>query len=249
VVDHRARFDGWNKDPRWVGIPEGHFDANDTWVDVNASNQTSPGQRPIVVYVGGAGDNCAVQFVQIDKVIVGADISVGASTPVRGMIEAIAVAACEVINGKVADSVAVPSCTVVKNGVTTVIVGADDSVVDAFESNVYGAYANLITPNGVAALFNGVIGAAGSSTAAASKFSAPLIVNGGKAVKAVQPDNMISKPASIVFFEAGATKKALSEEDIVNRLVALSDDTKKEAIAALAKGMKGQLVGSAKDCL
>ena len=25
-LDHRARFNGWNKDPRWIGVPEGHFD-------------------------------------------------------------------------------------------------------------------------------------------------------------------------------------------------------------------------------
>lgn len=215
---------------------------------MNAPHQESAGQRPIVVLVGGAGDNCAVQFVESSGVIAGADISVGAATPVRGMIEAIATAACEVMNGKLADSVAIPSCTVVKNGVTTVIVNADDSVVDAFENHIYGAYANLISPNGVSALFNGVIGTAPSSLAATSKFTAPHVVVNGKSIKALQPYNMVGKASTLVFFEAGAAKKSLNEADMIARLVDITDESKVEAITALTKGMKGLLVGSAKDC-
>ncbi len=53
AIDHRARFDGWNLDERWIGAPEGHFDAvTDEYINVNAADQKSKGQRPIVAFVG-----------------------------------------------------------------------------------------------------------------------------------------------------------------------------------------------------
>ena len=63
----------------------------------------------------------------------------------------------------------------------------------------------------------------------------------------LQPDNMAALPQNIVFFEAGAAKKALSAEEAASRLVDLTDESKKAAIEAFVKGAKCSVAGSAKD--
>jgi len=248
-LDHRARFNGWNHDPRWKSsVLEGHFDANDNWVDVNAAHQTSVGQRPIVVRVGGAGAHAAVQFVQVNKAIAGADVSIGGQAPVRALIDAVALAAVGTINVQHADCAAFASCSMVKDGKSTLVINADDSVVAAAlaSGSLYGAYANTLSPTGMSALFNGVVGAV-PAQAASNKFAAAHVVNGGMTALAVQPDNMTVLPQVIVFFEAGAAKKALTSEEAVAKLVDASDETKKAAIEAFVKGAKCSVAGSAKD--
>jgi len=247
-VDHRARFDGWNLDPRWIDQPEGHFDADDKWHEVNGPNQESQGERPIVAFVGGPGAHCAIQFSQRKDGagIVGANVSVGADAPVSAMVEALTEAACGVLNEQQADSVAVPSCALT-NG--TLVINADDSVTTGAHGagSLYGAYGNIITPDGVTAMWDGVVGPVPAKAAAHG--AAPFVVNGGNTAISLQPDNMSNKPTKIVFFEAGAGKKALSEDEAVERLVDLSDEGKTDAIRSLLKGVKCSTAGSAKDCM
>ncbi len=223
---------------------------NDKWVDVNSPDQVSPGQRHIVVSVGGEGSHSAVQFVQVAGTIAGADVTIGGSAPLRAMVEAISLAAVGTINVQQADCIALPSCSIVKDGKSTLVVNADDSVVAAAHAAgaLYGAYANLITPVGLSALFNGVICAAPAQSTV-SKFSAAHVINGGLTAVALQPDNMAATPRTLVFFEAGATKKALTEEEAVTRLVGLTDDKKKATIEAFVKGAKCFVAGSAKDAM
>ena len=247
-VDHRARFNGWNLDPRWIDQPEGHFDADDKWHEANGPNQESQGERPVVAFVGGPGAQCAIQFSQRKDGagIVGANVSAGADAPVSAIVEALTEAACGVINEQQADSLALPSCAF-NNG--TLVINADDSVTTGAHSAgaLYGAYGNIITPDGMTAMWDGVIGPVPSKVAGHG--AAPFVVNGGNTAVCLQPDNMTNKPTRIVFFEAGAGKKAVSEDDAVARLVDMSDEGKEGAIRSLIKGIKCSTAGSAKECM
>ena len=248
-LDHRARFNGWNKDPRWQSsVKEGYFDENDIFVDVNAPHQLASGQRPIVVRIGGTGTHAAVQFVEVNKAIAGADVSVGGQAPLRALVDAIALAAVGVLNVQHALCLAIPSCAIVKDGKSTLVVNADDSIVAAAQANgsLYGAYANILCPAGMSALFNGCFGVA-PAQAPSNKFAAAQVVNGGLTAMSLQPDNMATLPQAIVFFEAGAAKKDLTDAEATSRLIDLTDETKKTAVENFIKGVKCSVVGSAKD--
>ena len=245
-VDHRARFDGWNFDPRWEE-PEIKWTGTSYAVS-DVPTTPAKGQRPVVAYVGGAGDAVAVQFVESNKKIVGANVSVGGSAPVRALVEAVGLASTVVINALNKDALALASATLVKGSNTVVVVGADDSVVDAAlnSSLVYGAYHNVVTASGVSALWNGVISAP-TAAKATGKFVPPIVTSGGKAAVALAPDNLANAPKAFVFFEKGKGKAAISEEEAVKRLVAATDDSKLEVAKALVKGVKCYTAGSFAD--
>lgn len=253
AIDHRARFDGWNLDERWIGAPEGHFDAvTDEYINVNAADQKSKGQRPIVAFIGGTGSQSAVQFVERDGAIVGSNVSIGAGAPVRAMIDAIGHAANVVMTEQSEDGIAVSSASIVsKNGNTILIVGADDSVVEAaLKTGVLnGAYNNLITNYGISALWGGVISGVPSEPPSTHRLSAPHVVNGSTTAVHLQPDNMVAPAAAVVFYEKGAAKKALTTEQAVAKLVELTDESKTEVIKAILKGAKCSIVGSAADAV
>ena len=227
-VDHRARFDGWNFDPRWEE-PEIKWTGNSYSIN-DKPTVAAKGQRPIVAYVGGPGNTVAVQFVEANKKIVGANISVGGASPVRALVEALGLASSVLLNEQNATALALPSLSLVKGGNTVVVVGADDALLDAALSSslVYGAYNNLVMGTGVTALFNGVISTPKGAT---GRLAAPAIVNGGKAAVPLSPDNLTNPAKAIVFFEKGKGKSSLSEEEAVKRIVALTDESK----AAVAK--------------
>lgn len=69
-VNHRARFKGWNFDPRWKSsVPVWNGQSYDLPKDLPPVAQ--PGQRPIVAFVGGDHAILAVQFVENNSEIVG----------------------------------------------------------------------------------------------------------------------------------------------------------------------------------
>lgn len=246
-VDHRARFDGWNFDPRWE-------EPEVIWTGEKAQVNDGPtvpkkGQRPIVAYVGGPGDRVAVQFVEANAKIVGANISIGGAAPVRALVEALGHASSVLINEQNAcGGLALPATTLVKGASTVVVVSADDSVVDASaaSSSLFAAYHSFVSPAGVSALWNGAIAAAPAAPKA-SRLSPPLVVSSGKAAVALSPDNLAAPATSFVFFEKGARKGPVSEEDAVKRLAALTDEAKAEAIKAVLKGAKCYTAGSMAD--
>lgn len=227
-VDHRARFDGWNFDPRWEE-PEIEWTGNSYSVS-DKPTVAAKGQRPIVAYVGGPGSTVAVQFVEANKRIVGANVSAGGAAPVRALIEALGLASSVLINEQNATALALPSLSLVKGGSTVVVVGADDALLDTAlaSSLVYGAYNNLVLGTGVTALWNGVISA---PKGAAGRLAPPVIVNNGKAAVSLAPDNLANPAKAFVFFEKGKGKSTLGEDEAVKRIVALTDDSK----AAVAK--------------
>ena len=75
-MNHRARFKGWNFDPRWVEVKPVW---NGTGYDLpkDLPQVARPGERPIVAFVGGSSKAVAVQFVENNNEIVGANIVIG----------------------------------------------------------------------------------------------------------------------------------------------------------------------------
>ena len=246
-VDHRARFDGWNFDPRWAE-PEVIWTGDKAQVN---DGPTTPkkGQRPIVAYVGGPGDKVAVQFVEANAKIVGANICIGGAAPVRALVEALGHASSVLINEQnTCGGLALSATTLVKGASTVMVVSADDSIVDASaaSSSLYSPYHSFLTPAGVSAMWNGAITTAPTAPKA-SRLSPPLVVSSGKAAVGLSPDNLAPRPTSIVFFEKGARKGPVSEEDAAKRLAALTDEGRGEAIKAVLKGVKCYTAGSMAD--
>ena len=242
-TDHRARFNGWNKDPRWV---EPEITWNGSSYDVvDVPTVDKRGERPVVAYVGGAGSDIAIQFVQSNKKIVGANVVAGEGAPVRGIVAAIGEAACALINEQNTSSIAVPSVSFTKGNDTVVVINGDDSIVTAAaqKKTLYGAYHNVLSTNGVSALWNGYIGAASSNG------SLPTVVVGGQAAVALEPNNLAFPSKEIYFFEKGASKKKLTEEEALNKLVGLTAESKKEIAGSILKGVSVYVAGSANDVL
>ena len=246
-VDHRNRFDGWNKDPRWeTSVEEGNFDG-DVWVPAFAPGESAEGSRPVVAYYGGAGDKAAVQFftsTENPEIYIGATVSVGGDAPVRALIEAIGTASDVLINSR-GKALSVPSVAL-SNG--KLVIGADDSVVNAAlaKGSLYGAYNNVLTAGGISAGWNGVISKPPAKAASTHRFTVPAVVSGGKAAVALTPDNMIAA-SEIVFFEAGAAKKSLSEAEAAQKVSDMVGEMTGESITALLKGKKCSVAGAAAD--
>ncbi len=249
-VDHRTRFDGWNKDPRWqTTVEEGKFEG-DKWVPAFSPGETAEGSRPVVAFYGGAGNKAAIQFftsTENPEIYIGATVSVGGDAPVRALIEALGTASDVLINSRPNGALSVPSVALTSG---KLIIGADDSVVDAAvaKGSLYGAYNNVLTSGGISAGWNGVIGKAPAKATSTHRHAVPSVVSGGKAAVALTPDNMIGA-TEIVFFEAGAAKKTLTEADAVAKVADMVSELESGAITALLKGKKFGVVGSAADAL
>lgn len=229
-VDHRARFDGWNLSSRYTEDPE------IAWNGTSYDKVNSPlkGQRPIIAYVAGPGSDIAVQFIEVNSVIVGANIVAGGDAPVRGVVEAITQASTVVLNEKLKDSLALPSTSLTKGKKTLLVVGGDDSLLAsaATSGSLHGAYGNILTTDGVSAYYNAIISAGGKGG------SVPSVVSNGLSLLPVLPNNMASPVTDIAFVGSSG---AISEGDAVSMLLALTDESKEQTIKALLKGVK--LVG------
>ena len=143
----------------------------------------------------------------------GANVSVGGSAPIRGLVAALGQASGVLINTMRTDCIAVPSVSITNGKETRVIVGADDSVIDAAVAKniLFGAYDNVLSTVGVAPMWNGVISVAGKMG------PVPTVVVDGMAAVSVDPNNLAFPATSIVFFEAGAKKGTLTEEEAIAR--------------------------------
>lgn len=241
--DHRARFDGWNLDPLWqAGVPDRVWDGKNYVFDKNPL--PARGHRPIVAYIGGESDLCAVEFLQKDEKIVGADVIVGSMVPVRGLVEAIAHASSVLINESQTESLALPSASFTTDKASVVVVGADDATVDKLVTNksLYSAYSNILTESGVSAGFNGYI-----SNPTATNTGVPSVVVGGKAANTLSPNNLMNPCTHLAFFEKGGKKGAIKTEEAVAKIVAIAGESKAELAAALLKNAKCSVVTSSSD--
>ena len=148
--------------------------------------------------------------------LLGANIIAGSKTPVRGLIEAIGHATTVLVNEQQSMSLALPSSTFVKDKSTCVVIGSDDSINEALyaSKSLYGAYHNILTSDGVSACWNGVLGSATPSNSLV-----PSVVVSGKCAVALPPDNLAPPATHIVFYEKGAKKASISEEEAVKKYV------------------------------
>ena len=189
---------------------------------------------------------------------------VGGSAPVRALIEAIGHACAEVINVQHKSWLSLPSCCIIKgsskDSSTLLVVGADDSVLEAAIASklpIYGAYQNLVSANGVSAMFAGIISPYSSSSSpstpsSSASFSSrnPLVIAGGQSAISLNPDNMVHSAKTIVFYEKGAKKANLTSEQATERLFKLAgSDSKADLIKEILNGTKSVLVGSAAEAL
>lgn len=248
-VDHRARFDGWNQDPRWK-------DSSLSWTgssyDVkNVSDGVSTGERPITAFIGGKGNTVAVQFVESSrgdaKVIVGANVSVGSSAPVSAVVEAITLATTVLANEKWSEVLAVPSLSLSKGKSSVVVVGADEVTLQAAvgqqqqQQVLVGAYGNVLTSEGVSSLWNGFVG---SSSSVGKENKVPTVAVNGKAAVASPPNNLSFAVTHLCFFDKNTSStSSLSEEEAVKKLVVIVGENKTETIKKLIKGVKLSVVG------
>jgi len=244
ALNHRARFKGWNFDPRWLPrAPAWNGSGYDLPADATVAEV---GQRPVVAFVGGDGDAVAVQFVEDNEEIVGANVIVGGAAPVSGLVDAIGHATTVLLNAQAADAVALPSTSLVKGEQTAVILGADESVVDAAAQSgmLYGAYHNVLSAEGVSALWNGYLG---SASTAGSSSSTPQVAVDGKAVVTCEPNNLAFPATHVIIYEKGAKKSKLSADEATKKLVEMTDDSKEAVIKAILNGLTVSVIGKASD--
>lgn len=152
-------------------------------------------------------------FISVCVLCLGANVSVGGLAPIRGLVAALGQASGVLINTMRSDCIAIPSVSITHGKDTRVIVNGDDSVIDAaIAKNVlFGAYDNVLSTVGVAPMWNGVISVAGKMS------PIPTVVVDDVAAVSVEPNNLAFPATSIVFFEAGATSKTLTEDEAVAR--------------------------------
>jgi hypothetical protein len=205
------------------------------------------GERPIVAFVGAKGGDVAVQFVENNKVISGANIVVGKDAPIRALVEGISHSATVVLNEQNSNMLALPSVCLAKGKNTILVVGAPDELaVAADKKNVlYGAYSNLISNLGVTALFNGLI--TDDANSSGSDRDIPNVVSEGKTIRSIIPNNMAFPPSHIIFFEKGAKMANISEGDANAKIVALTDEKKKDIAASIISGVKLSVAGSVEE--
>ena len=170
----------------------------------------------------------------------------GSGVPVRGLVDAVGHAATVLVNQQQAHAVALPCTSLAKGKDTAVVINADDSVLDAIATSglLFGAYHNILTTEGVSAIWNGYVGAVAGATA---ESSTPLVAVDGKAALVIQPNNLAFPAKHIVFYEKGAAKATLTSADAAAKLLALTDESKADAIKAILDGAKVTVIGSASD--
>eukprot|EP00607_Mallomonas_marina_P003299 CAMPEP_0182428482 /NCGR_PEP_ID=MMETSP1167-20130531/23056_1 /TAXON_ID=2988 /ORGANISM="Mallomonas Sp, Strain CCMP3275" /LENGTH=396 /DNA_ID=CAMNT_0024611417 /DNA_START=101 /DNA_END=1291 /DNA_ORIENTATION=+ len=244
-VDHRSRYDGWNLEGRW-------FTDDMVWNGVQYRKEVAPteaerGQRPVLAIVGGEGADISVEFVENQSKIVGGTVVAGRTAPVRGLVEALGLASCVLMNERAPEVLALPSLCVSKGKETILIIGADDAITEAVlaKGNLYGAYHNVIIPGvGVSALWGGVIAPSASLT---STSVVPSVIVGNKTAVKSDPNNLVFPVTEFIFVEKGSTK--ITKEEAIKKLVDLTDETKARVAEAVLKGAKVSAVSTVKAVL
>lgn len=173
--------------------------------------------------------------------------------PVRGLIDAMGHAATVLVNEANENALALPSLVLTKGADTVVVVGADDALVAAYAANgkaptyeLFGAYHNVLSPEGVSALWNGYIGAIGSS-GGTQLDEVPVLKVGGNGAHALVPNNLASAATRVIFYERGAAKGKLSADEGVKRALDVSDESKELLAKSLFKNVELHVAGSLED--
>ncbi len=140
----------------------------------------------------------------------GANIVAGNDAPIRAILEAYGMAGAAMINSESNTSLALPCLTLLKDNKTTVVVGdVSDVLVSKAASSgaLYGAYYNVLSTEGVSAMFNGAIG---SAEGVAGTSELPLVVCKAQAALPIFPADSAPSISTIVF--VGSDKKLSADE-------------------------------------
>lgn len=181
-----------------------------------------------------------------DYNILGANVVVGGDAPISGLIAGLGHAATVLVNEQHSDVLAVPSTSVIKGKDTILVIGESHEIMEvamSSKSTLFGAYQNILSADGISAMWNGYIGASDKSKVT----SVPQVSVGGNAAVMVDPINLASFPKQVIIFESGAKKGNLSVDEAVKRIVNLTDEGKAEAAMALLKKVEIKIVGSVAD--
>jgi len=261
-ADHRNRFDGWQNDDR-------HRSTHAVWNSTtNAFDKmdrpvASKGARPVVAFIAGQNDKIAVQFVDREGRIVGGNVVAGEQAPVRGIIEAITLAASVVVNNNpnIGNTLSIPTATSFSLGKDSthsgLLVGAPDDVVEAVSQKhtLYSPYGIIVNDQGMSAMWNGYIGNKSSAEPASDNNNnqwharVPPVIVGNHGTVVHEPHNVAHTAQHILFYEKGGKKTEITTDDVVKRVAALTEASKADYIRSLLQDMKGYVVGSAEDVL
>lgn len=256
TTDHRARYHGWNLEERWAHV-EFNWDGQTYDFQFDPQQQpVLPSERPVVAFVGGEGDYVGMDFVQRDGLMAGSNILAGQSTPIRGIVEGLGRSASVLSHHHQHSALSLPSASLnLPGGHTALIVQAPDEVaVGAYRAQqLYGAYYNIVSASSMTAMFNGLIVPVDTELPAAVDGicrPAPPAVESADGFMAVRHsvDNAVAAPRVLVFYEDGAKAAKLTEQEAVDRLVALSEDTHGAVAEQLVKAASSlHVAGSSKD--
>lgn len=205
-----------------------------------STTPTAPlrGQRPLIAMISGNNNQAAIQYLQYEDMVVGANVVIGESVPVQGWIDALGEAACVIINDDPAEAcIAVPSTVVIKGNKSFVLLQANDEVVKAAVAaggQVFGRYHHVLCGEGISSLWNGVISSAPVDNSQ-TFLSLPSMVAGGQAVRVLDVDNQTFPATKILVCGAAA-------EGGAEKLLLGLTGGKKEAVvqALLAKASVAQ---------
>lgn len=247
-INRLARAKGWNMDSR---NPEacGYFKDDDTFVTVDTRAAPQAGQRPLVVF-SAPGDHVTVQFLQYQTEIVGANVIVGQNNGLDGIIKGLGHATSVVVNSSVPDSIAVQSVSFVKGKDTFVVVNGDDAVVDAATKagvQLYGNYYNILSKNGVAAVFNGSVASSKSELVKSASFTPDrvTVVSGEQTVYPISPNNIAFPAKTLIILDKTGSLKS-DNESVVKYFSELVDNEHKAAlITEYLASVKVQVVKTA----
>lgn len=150
---------------------------------------------------------------------IGANILIGDKAPVKAIVEAVGVAVDALINEEDTLGISIPSNVIVYKSKSYVVIGGgDDLVKAAAKKNIlYGAYNNYVSSMGISALWNGYI----TSSDNAAHSTSAVVANKENIVISNPPDNLINPPSEFIFIDKDGSKGALSEADLINRLVVI----------------------------
>ncbi len=104
---------------------------------------------------------------------------------------------------------------------TVVVIGAEAEVAAeaATRGLLYGAYHNLLAPNAVVAMWNGVISPASSATACVEGSGCVCVEVDGKVARPMNPDNAAHPATHFIFYSSlpATATASITEEDAANR--------------------------------
>lgn len=163
----------------------------------------------------------------------GADIVAGAASSVRGVIDAVGMAACVISNVRLPDAVSLPSFVACSGNKTVAIIGATEELTDklAGAKLVYGAYHNTFSGSSVNAMWNGIITKHGHRNTENHWYKdLPVVSNSTDCVYVTDPVNAVNAVTHLVFYDTKGKNGSLSLKDVLPRLIELTDDTKAAVI-------------------